>query len=83
MPKTHDRDRTDEDFRTTVGELKRELERFSEDAEITFGTTTDEKEFYHLIYYRVKADGDLARIELNTMTKKELNKDRKRLGIIP
>lgn len=58
----------DDGERITVGELKRRLSIFPDDAEITFGST---RNGVPLVFYRTKGRGpDLVHIEL-----KELHED--------
>ena len=53
----------EEKGRITVGRLKKMLEGYSDDTEITFGSTI---KAIPLVFYRVKRKGnDLVQIELN------------------
>ncbi|MGE0269473.1 MAG: hypothetical protein AB7S78_13570 [Candidatus Omnitrophota bacterium] len=56
-------DQVERESRITIGRLREDLQGYSDDTEITFGST---REAVPLIFYRVKRRGDgLVQIELN------------------
>ena len=60
----------EEKGRITVGKLKKMLGEYSDDTEITFGSTI---EAIPLVFYRVKRRGkDLVQIELNEVLENDV-----------
>src|ERR1700753_309884 len=63
----------EEEHRITVGELREQLNGYSDDTEITFGCALDA---VPLIFYRVKTRGEkLVQIELNELRGEEVEGD--------